>query len=92
MADLAVFAQNRQIKFPPNLKIIVMRQIKFPPNLKIIVIRQIKFPPKKNIFVIRQIKFPPNLKTYAICQTTLLKCFDVKGNLCFYYLFRPELI
>ena len=43
--NLAVFAQNRQIKFPPNLKIIVIRQIKFPPNLKIIVIRQFKFPP-----------------------------------------------
>ena len=42
LADLAVFAQNRQIKFPPNLKIIVISQIKFPPNFKIIVIRQIK--------------------------------------------------
>ena len=43
LADLAVFAQNRQIKFPPNL--IVIRQIKFPPNLKNFINRQIKFPP-----------------------------------------------
>ena len=32
LADLAVFGKNRQIKFPPNLKIIVIRQIKFPLN------------------------------------------------------------
>ena len=49
LADLAVFAQSRQIKFPLNLKnnansqslqILknnVNRQIKFPPNLKKIV-------------------------------------------------------
>ena len=65
LADSAVFAKNRQIKFPPNFKISVIRQIKFPPN--------------QIFFVIRQIKFPPNLKSYAICQTTLLKCFDVRG-------------
>ena len=32
VGGLAVFAQNRQIKFPPNFKIIVICQIKFPPN------------------------------------------------------------
>ena len=46
LADLVVFAQSRQIKFPLNLKNNVNRQIKFPPNLNGIRHRQIKFPPK----------------------------------------------